>query len=195
MTSSSVVLLLNFIYYYHLFQKYLHWILHPLNFHVLWPGFLHNHQFHLENHWNHESSHWYHLYSIPYFKTVEVFLFDYFSTSGIVSSFYLLLGLTGSWIVSFPLIKVSAVFFLFFLQGMCCWSEVTLDTLSICLDKTEIPKSSFLISICDSFSILVLFSDRIVFEIDPDVFYLLTVFSVSIIWVYLDLSNDLTFSD
>ena len=45
------------------------------------------------------------------------------------------------------------------------------------------------------FSILVLLLDKLVLEIDLDLFTVFTVFSVSVIWVDLDLSNDLTLSD
>ena len=123
---------------------------------------------------------------------MEVFLLDKFSTSGIVSSFALLLWLTGSWIVPSPVTKVSEGFFILFLLGIRCWSEVTLDTLSICPEKTEILKSSLLISISKVFNILVLFTDKLVVEID---FFLLTVFSVSFLWVDLYLSNDFPLSD
>ena len=91
------------------------------------------------------------------FKQWGCFFWTDFSTSGIAPSFSLLPGLTGSWIFSFPMIKVSRVFFLFFLIVIWCWSEVTLDTISICPDKTEILKSLLLISISEGFSILVLF--------------------------------------
>ena len=91
------------------------------------------------------------------FKRLRCFFWTPFSTSGILSYFELLLGLTGSWILSVPVIKVSEVFFLLLFRGIRCWYQVTLNTLSPCPDKTEIPKSSLLISISDGFSILVLF--------------------------------------
>ena len=117
-----------------------------------------------------------------------------FSTSGIVSSFSLLLGLTDSWIVSFLVIKVFVVFFLLLLQVIRCWSGVTVDKFYPCPDKTEIPKSSLLISISEGFSVLVLFSDKLGIEIDSHLFTLLTVFSASVIWVDLDLSNYVSLS-
>ena len=117
-----------------------------------------------------------------------------FSTSGKVSSFALLLGLTGSWTVSFLVIKVSEVFFLLFLRRIRCWSGATLDKFNICPDRKETPKLSLQISIYEGFSILVLLLDKLVLEIDLDWFNLLTVFSMSIIRVELDLSNDLPLS-
>ena len=47
------------------------------------------------------------------------------------------------------------------------------------------------VSTYEGFSILVLSLDKLVFGIDLDLF---TVFSMSVLWVDLDLSNDLTFS-
>ena len=85
------------------------------------------------------------------FKQWRCFFWTVFFKSGILSSFALLLGLTGSWIISFPVIKVSKVFFLLFLQVISCWYEVTLDTLSLCLHKTEMLIPSLFISISDGF--------------------------------------------
>ena len=61
----------------------------------------------------------------------------------------------------FLVIKVSQVLFILFLQGLCCWSGVTLDKISLCPDKTEILKWSFLITI-----FFVIFPDKLVLEID-----------------------------
>ena len=56
-------------------------------------------------------------------------------------------------------------------------------------------KSSLLISRSDGFSILVLRPDKLVDDIEPDLFSLLTVFYASVFWVELDLFNDLRLSD
>ena len=57
--------------------------------------------------------------------------------------------------------------------------------------KTETLKFSLWISISEGFSILVLLLDKLVIGIDLDLF---TVFYVSVLWVDIDLSIDLTFS-
>ena len=130
-----------------------------------------------------------------YIEKWSFFFRNNFSTTCIVSSFTILLGLTGFWICSFLMIEVSEVFFILFLQGICCWSGVTLDKLSPCPDKTETLKLSLQISIYLGFSILVLLLDKKVLEIDPDLATVFTVFSVPVLWVDLDLSNNLTLSD
>ena len=89
------------------------------------------------------------------------------------------------------MIEVSEVFFLLLLWGIRCWSCVTLDKVSPCPEKTETLKLSSKISISESFYILVLLLDKLVLGIDLD---LSAVFSVSIIWVDLDLYIDLTLS-
>ena len=110
---------------------------------------------------------------------MQVFLSDLFSTSGILSSYALLLGLYGSWTLYFPVIKISQVFFLLFLQGIYCLSGVTLDTLSTCPYIPERLGLYFLISIYLGFSILVFLSDKLADEIDLDLFTVSTVYSVS----------------
>ena len=114
-----------------------------------------------------------------------------FSTSVKVIYSALFLGLYGSWIGSFLMIELSEIFFLLFFQGISCWSGVTLDKLSSCPDKIETLKFSLQISIYEGFSILVILLDKLVRGIDLDLF---TVFSVSVLWLYLDLSNDLPLS-
>ena len=76
-TSSSVLPLLILIHYYHLSQKYFLWTIYPPHFHVIWPGFLHNHLFHLENHCNRKSSNYYHRFRLPYAETMGFFILVY----------------------------------------------------------------------------------------------------------------------
>ena len=114
-----------------------------------------------------------------------------FSTSGILSYFIRLVEISGSWIISFPLIEVSEVFSLLFLRGIRCLFGVTLDTLYPCPDIPERLELSFLISIYFGFSILVFLWDKLADEIDPDLFTDFTVSSVSVVLVELDLYNDL----
>ena len=118
-----------------------------------------------------------------------------FFTSGILSSFSLLLRLSGSWILYFPLIEVSKFFFLLFLRRIRCLSGVTHDKISPCPDIPERLEFFLLISISLGFSILVLFSYKLSDEIDLDLFTAFNVSPVSIIWGDLYLSNDLPFSD
>ena len=129
----------------------------------------------------------------PIFKQWRYFLTN-FCTSGIIPSFALLLGLSGSWILYFPVIEMSEVFFLLFLQGIRFWSGVTIYKLSPCTDITERLELYFLISISLGFSILVLLSDKLADEIDLDLFTIFTVYSVPVLWVYFGLSNDLPLS-
>ena len=84
-----------------------------------------------------------------------------------------------------------SVFLILFLRGRQKISGDTLDKISPCLDKTETLKLSLWISTSEVFSILVLLLDKFVFGIDLDLF---NVFYVSVIWVNLDLSIDLTLS-
>ena len=74
---------------------------------------------------------------------------------------------------------MSEVLFLLFLRGMCCWSGVTLDKLSLCPEKIEELKLSSQISISEVFPILVLLLDEPVLEIDLDLVTLFDVFPVS----------------
>ena len=76
---------------------------------------------------------------------------------------------------------MSEVFFLLLLQGICCLYSVTLDKLYPCPVILEILDLSFLISISLGFSILVLLSDKLVDEIELDLFTDLAVSSVSVI--------------
>ena len=85
------------------------------------------------------------------FKRRRCFFWANFFTSGILSSFELLIGLNGYWIVLPPVIKVSEAFFLLFLRGIHFWSEVTLDKLSLCQVKKEILKLSLLMFVYDGF--------------------------------------------
>ena len=135
------------------------------------------------------------MYSNLLRKNVGVFLGQPFSTIVIVSYFSLFLGLTGSWIDFLIMIKVSGVFFTLLLRGIRCWSGVTLDKLYLFPDKTETLKLSLQISISEGFSILVLLLDKTVIEIDLYLATVFTVFYLSVLWVDLDLSNDLTLSD
>ena len=151
-------------------QNYILWIHHPLHFHVLFPGLLHNNQFHLMNHQSHESSHWYHLFSLPYVKNMEVF----FRTS----VFYIIYS-----ILFFPFTRVDWFlnrffsnnrsvwsFFLLFLHGIRRISGVVPAKSSHYPDKSERSVLSFIISISVSFSIMVILLDKL------------------FLWVYLDLS-------
>ena len=54
---------------------------------------------------------------------------------------------------------------------------------------------SLLIPISDGFSILVIFPDKLAYEIDIYLFTVLNVSSVSVLWLDLDFSNDLPSSD
>ena len=128
------------------------------------------------------------------FKWCRCFISIYFSTSVILFYFALLLGLSGSWILSIPVIELSEVFFLLFLRGICCLSGVTLDTLYPCTYIPERLGLSFLISIYLGFSILVLFWYKLADEIDLDLFTAFNMSYVSVLWVDLDLSNDLPLS-
>ena len=128
------------------------------------------------------------------FNWWRCFLFV-FSTSGIISYFALLLGLSGFWILYFSVIKVSEVFFLLFLQRIHCLYSVTLDTLYPWPDIPERIELSFLTSSSLVFPILVILSDNMADEIDLDLFTDFTVSSVSVLWLDLDLFNDLPLYD
>ena len=114
-----------------------------------------------------------------------------FFSSMITSSFAILLGLSGSWIIYFPLIKVSEVFFLLSLQGIYCLSGDTVNTLATCLDIVERLGLSLLTFIYFSCPILVLLSDKLSDEIDLDLFIVFTMYYLSVLWEALDLSNNL----
>ena len=118
-----------------------------------------------------------------------------FSTSGILSSFALLLGLSRFWILSYSLIGVSEFLFIIFLRGLRCLSGVTLDKISPCLNIPKSLELSLLTSLFWGFSILVLFSDNLTDEIDLYLLTDFTVSSVSVIWLDLNLSHDLPLSD
>ena len=77
------------------------------------------------------------------------------------------------------------------LSGIQRISGVTLDKISPCPDKTETLKLSLWISISEGFSILALLLDKLVLGKDLDLY---TMFSVSVIWVDLNLYIDLTLS-
>ena len=124
-----------------------------------------------------------------------MFFLLFFSKSGILSYFVFLLGFYGSWILSFPLIEVSEVFFLLFLQGIPCLFGYSLDTLAPCPDIIERLELPLLISISLGCSILVLLSEKLADEIDLYLFSVFNVSSVSVIWVDLDLSNELDLSN
>ena len=87
---------------------------------------------------------------------MEIILVLAFSTSVIVSSFTLLLGLTSSRIGSFLIIEVSGVLFILLLRGILRVSGVTIDP---CPDKTETLKLSLQIIIYEGFYIMVLLSE------------------------------------
>ena len=91
------------------------------------------------------------LYSTLFRNNGGVSLGIHFSTSVKVIYVSLFLGLTGHWIYSFLIIEVSEVFLPLFLQGLCCWSVVTVDKLSSCPDKTETLKLSLWIFISEGF--------------------------------------------
>ena len=86
---------------------------------------------------------------------------------------------------------MSEASFILLLQGIRYWYDVNLNKISLCPDKTETLQSSMKISISECFSVLVLLLDKLVLEIDLDLF---TVFSVSVIWLEPDLSNNLILS-
>ena len=125
------------------------------------------------------SKWWRFLFSTTFFTSVKVI------------SFFLFLGLTGSLIGFFLMIVVSGVFFILLLRGIWRISGAELDKLSPCIYKTETLKLSLWISISEGFSILLLLLDKLVLVI---YLYLSTVFSVSVLWVDLYLSIDLTLS-
>ena len=89
------------------------------------------------------------------------------------------------------MIELYEVLFLLLLRVIRCLSGVTLDTLYPRPDIPEILELSFLISIFLGFSVLVLLSDKMAHEIDLYLFTNFNVSSVSVLWVDLDLSNDL----
>ena len=124
---------------------------------------------------------------------MEICFWFFFSTSSILSYFALLLWLSGIWILSFPLIKVSEVFFLLFLQVIRCSSGDSPDTLAPCSDIPERLGLSFLRSI--SFGGFVILSEKLADEIDLDLFIIFTVSYVSVVWVDLDLSNEIDLSN
>ena len=107
------------------------------------------------------------------FKWWRCFLLLYIFSSGILSSFALFLGLYGSWILSFHLIKVSEVFFLLSLQLIRSLSSNTVVTLASGLDILERLGLSLLTFISFGCSILVLLSDKMADEIDLDLFIFL----------------------
>ena len=96
------------------------------------------------------------IYSSLFLSGAGVFIWLFISTLGILSSFAVLLGLSGYLILSLPLVKVSEVFFILILRGILCWSAVTLDKISPCIDILERLKLFLLIYISLGFSILVI---------------------------------------
>ena len=92
------------------------------------------------------------------FKWWRCFLLCFIS-SMILSSFALLLGLSGSWILYFLFIKVHEIFFLLILRGVRSLSGNTVVILAPCLDILDILGLSLLTFINFYFSILALLSD------------------------------------
>ena len=127
-------------------------------------------------------------------KQCSCFFRTTFSTSGIVSSFVIFLGLTGSWIWYFLMIKLSEVLFILFLQGISYWSGFTTNIFSPCPEKTERLELSLQISIYVGFYILLILLYKLVLGIYLDLFNVFNEFYVSVIWVDPDLSNDLKLS-
>ena len=98
-----------------------------------------------------------------------------FSTSVIVSYFSFFLGLTGSWIDSFLIIKVSGVFFFLFFRWIQRISGVKPAKSSPYKEKSEKYLLSLRISISMGFSIPVLVLDKLVTGIYLDLSTVLTV--------------------
>ena len=82
-------------------------------------------------------------------------------------------------------------FFLLFLRGIQRVSGFSLDKKFPCPEKPETIKLSLWIFISEGFSMLVLLLEWFDLGIDLDSY---TVFYVSVIWIDLDSSNDLTVS-
>ena len=122
-----------------------------------------------------------------------VFLLCFFS-SILISYFSLLLGLSVSWIISFPFIK-AFVFFLLILRGVRSLSSNTAIILAPGLDIPERLGISLLKFIYFGCSMLILLSDKIADETDLDLFIYFTLSSVSFLWEALDLSNDIPLFD
>ena len=90
---------------------------------------------------------------------------------------------------------MSELFFILFLQGIRCLSGDSLDTLDPCPEIPERLGLYFLIYISLGFSILVLLSEELADEIDLDLFSFFTVRYISVLWLDLDLSNDIDSSN
>ena len=95
--------------------------------------------------------------------------------------FTLLLVLSGSWIIYFSLIKVSKVFFLLSLQGICCLSGDSVVSLDPGIDILEILGLSLLTSIYFGCSMFVLLWDKLADEIDLALFIYFTVSYISVL--------------
>ena len=78
--------------------------------------------------------------------------------------------MSGSWVLSIPLIKVYGIFFLLILQGKRCLSDDTVITLAPGLDIIERLGLSLLTFIYFGCSMLVLLLDKLADEIDLDSF-------------------------
>ena len=128
------------------------------------------------------------------FKRYRCFILFYFYIR------YTILFWSFTWVVyflntSFSFYRISWSFFPLFLLGIRCLSVFTIDKLFPCPDIPERLELSFLISLSLGFSILVLLSDKLADKIDLYLFTDFTVSSISVLWVYLDSSNDLPLSD
>ena len=129
------------------------------------------------------------------FKWWRCFFGLCFYSWSILSPFALLFGLSGSWILYFPLIKVSKVLFLLSLRGILSLSGDTVVTLAPGLDILGRIGLSLLTYIYFGCYMLVLLSHKMSDEIDLDLFIVFTVYFVSVIWEALDLSNNLDLSN
>ena len=125
---------------------------------------------------------------------MEVFFWFSFS-SMILSSFSLLLGFSGTWILYFPLTKASVIFFLLMFREICSLSGYTVVILAPGLDILERLGLSLLTFIFFGFSRLILLSDKLADEIYLYLCNVFTLSNFSVLWESLDLSNDLYLSN
>ena len=102
-------------------------------------------------------------------------------SSVIISSFELLLGLSGSLILSLTFIKVSEIFFPLILLGKRYLSINTVVTLAPGLEILDRLGLSLLTFISFGYSMLIILSDKLADEIDLDLFIYFTVYSVSVL--------------
>ena len=108
------------------------------------------------------------------------FLDYYYFSSILISTFDFLLGLSGSWVFSFPVMKFSDNFFFLSLQRIQSLSGDIVVILAPCTEILEklgvsLVNLSFLNFISFSFSFLVSLSYKLVYEIDLVLFSVFTV--------------------